>query len=125
MNGLLLDTMIFIRAREDAKSLPHGIRRAIQSAELVFVSIASGWEMAIKGALGKLRLAESFAQGMARWGYDLLSIDYPHLERVATLPHHHRDPFDRMLIAQALAEGLTIVTADPEFARYGVPLVTA
>lgn len=123
MNGLLLDTMVFIWARENAKALPRGMRAAIASADMVYVSIASGWEMAIKTALGKLRLTETFVQGMARGGYDLLSIDYAHLERVASLPHHHRDPFDRMLIAQAQAEGLTIATADPEFHRYGVPLV--
>ena len=125
MSGLLLDTMIFIRSRENALDLPKGIKAAIASAEMVYVSIATGWEMAIKSAVGKLRLAESFARGMARGGYDLLSIDYAHLERVALLPHHHRDPFDRMLIAQAQVEGLTIATSDDEFRLYGVPLVAA
>jgi PIN domain nuclease of toxin-antitoxin system len=90
---------------------------------MVFVSVASGWEMAIKSGLGKLRLSETFAQGMARGGFDLLAIDYAHLERLAMLPQLHRDPFDRMLVAQAQVERLTIVSSDPALANYGVPVV--
>ncbi len=125
MSGLLLDTVIFIKARENSKGLPPGIRAAIASAEMVYVSIATGWEIAIKTGLGKLRLAESFAQGMRQGGFDLLNIGYAHLDFVAKLPNHHRDPFDRLFIAQAQVEGLTIATSDRALAAYGVPVIAA
>jgi PIN domain nuclease of toxin-antitoxin system len=123
LSRLLIDTMVFIWSRENSREMPKRIRRAVESATTVYVSMASGWEMAIKAGLGRLRLAESFDQGMARGGYELLDIEFAHLDRVALLPHHHRDPFDRMLIAQALVEGLTIATVDAAFAQYEAPLV--
>lgn len=90
-----------------------------------FVSIASIWEITIKISRGKLVLPgklEAAVDGMAA---ALLTITLAHVDRVGSLPFHHRDPFDRMIIAQAMEEGLTIVTRDRHFQAYGVPLLIA
>jgi PIN domain nuclease of toxin-antitoxin system len=92
----------------------------IQSSE-VHVSVASAWEVAIKRGLRKLMLPESFEAGMTDSRFQLLQITLAHAERVADLPLHHRDPFDRMLIAQCRVEGLTLVTADRRLAAYDIP----
>jgi len=88
----------------------------------VYVSAASTWEIAIKAALGKLRADLHAVAAAARaTGFEELAVSVPHTLRVQGLARHHRDPFDRMLVAQALEEGLTIVTHDPSFASYQVP----
>jgi PIN domain nuclease of toxin-antitoxin system len=91
------------------------------------LSLASAWEMAIKVSIGKLELpgpvGRFVEEQMAANAVDPLPIELPHLARVATLPFHHRDPFDRLLVAQALDEKLTIVSADPIFKAYGVKRV--
>jgi PIN domain nuclease of toxin-antitoxin system len=89
------------------------------------VSVASAWEAAIKVALGRLRLPESFARGIAGSGFQALPITFEHAERISSLSPHHGDPFDRMLIAQAQAEGLTLVTRDRRLESYGVPVIWA
>lgn len=89
----------------------------------MYVSIASAWETAIKISLGKLRFEIPFAFGIQVSGFKDLPVTLEHAERVATLPHHHRDPFDRMLIAQAQIEGLSIATRDDRLEPYGVDLV--
>jgi PIN domain nuclease of toxin-antitoxin system len=93
----------------------------------VFVSIASLWEIAIKGSLKKLEFPAnpgSYAlRQLKRQRFNLLNVDAPRIGAVATLPHNHRDPFDRMIIAQAMVEALTIVTADRAFASYDVSAV--
>ena len=91
-------------------------RGRIASASVVFVSVASAWEAAIKIALGKLRLPESFAAGVVASRFDKLPIDFSHAEVSSTLPRHHNDPFDRMLIDQAMTERLTLVTHGRRFA---------
>jgi PIN domain nuclease of toxin-antitoxin system len=85
--------------------------------------MASAWETAIKISLGKLRLEIPFAFGLQVSGFESLPITYEHAERVAALPHHHRDPFDRMLVAQAQIEGLTLVTGDSRCSAYDVQLL--
>lgn len=97
-------------------------RSQIASGTEVYVSVASAWEAAINISLGKLRLAGDFEQGIADSGFAPLPISFDHARDVMTLPHHHRDPFDRMLIAQAQRDGLTVVTSDRVFAQYGVPV---
>jgi len=87
--------------------------------------LASAWESAIKVSLGKLRFEMPFAFGVQISGFLSLGITHEHMERIATLPHHHRDPFDRMLIAQAQIEGLSIVTHDDRFEVYDVAVVRA
>ena len=86
------------------------------------VSIASLWEIAIKTSNGKLVAARPLHK-LVPAGIGILPVQLPHLMRLQTLPHHHRDPFDRLLIAQALTENLTLLSVDTHFAAYGVALV--
>jgi PIN domain nuclease of toxin-antitoxin system len=87
------------------------------------VSAATVSEIAIKRSLGKLTIEDGWSRALARLGFDALPITAIHAEAVERLPWHHRDPFDRLLIAQAAAEGLELVTADPRFAAYGGAVV--
>jgi PIN domain nuclease of toxin-antitoxin system len=95
----------------------------------LFLSAASSWEIAIKYALKKLRLPESpgryIPTRLERGAVTALPIEHAHALRVAELPHHHRDPFDRLLIAQAQLEGATVATADPRFLLYEVDVLWA
>ena len=101
-------------------------RQALQDpGNSLFVSIAAMWEIAIKLSLGKLTLPDSVPAALDIIGAASLTITPAHIVRVQGLPLHHRDPFDRMMIAQALEDGLTIVTRDRAFGAYGVPLLTA
>jgi PIN domain nuclease of toxin-antitoxin system len=109
----------------DAPDLTRTARRAIAEAKNeCLLSVASCWEMAIKVGLGKLKLTgkiERFIpEQMAANGIRELPIEVRHATRVSRLPFHHRDPFDRLLAAQALDEEIAIVSADPIFRRYGV-----
>ncbi|HEX4338854.1 MAG TPA: type II toxin-antitoxin system VapC family toxin [Polyangiaceae bacterium] len=85
------------------------------------MSAASAWEIAIKASLGKIRVKASFAEAVADYGFAELSVQFAHAEFVRTLPLIHRDRFDRILIAQAIVEGLTIVTRDALITAYAVP----
>jgi len=122
---LLLDTHAFLWWVAGSRELSRKARSAIGSGRNeCLVSVASAWEIAIKISLGRLRIDGSLdrflAEQIAANAFQPLPIDLKHAARVATLPFHHRDPFDRLLAAQALAEDLTLVTDDPAFARYGV-----
>ena len=120
---LLLDTHAFIWWCENSGRLNDSARARIGTAAVVFVSVASAWEAAIKMALGKLQLPEPFEVGVETAGFDKLPIAFRHAEAVATLVHHHDDPFDRMLAAQALCERLTLVTHDRRFAAYDIDVL--
>jgi PIN domain nuclease of toxin-antitoxin system len=120
---LLLDTHVFLWWIEDVPRLKRGIRASITGADAVFVSAASAWEIAIKQALGKLRIPAVIEEGIEQSGFSPLPIEFRHAAAVAELPLHHGDPFDRMLIAQARVEGATLVTHDRQFERYGVPVL--
>lgn len=87
------------------------------------VSIASLWEIAIKSALGKLQAPDDLPQRVEELGFELLGVTVEHAWAVRHLPHHHRDPFDRLLIAQAQIEQLPIVSVDPAFAAYDVTVI--
>ena len=122
---LLLDTHAFLWWVGDTRGLSRKARSAIGSGRNeCFVSVASGWEIAVKVSLGNLRIESSLdrflPEQLAANGFQPLAIDLKHTARVAVLPFHHRDPFDRLLAAQALEEELAMVTADPVFAKYGV-----
>jgi PIN domain nuclease of toxin-antitoxin system len=121
---LLLDTHAFLWWIEDDDRIPAHARRAITAAETVSFSIVSCWEMAIKASLGKLTLAKPVErlvpEQLGLNAFTLLPIDLDDTGRLARLPFHHRDPFDRLLAAQALNDSLTVVSADPIFRRYGV-----
>lgn len=99
--------------------------QAIRDAEQVYVSAASAWEIAIKASLGRLSTTRSVAEAVAESGFEELPVRVAHAQGVLDLPWHHRDPFDRMLVAQAMVEGLTLVTRDPVFRRYGVKTLKA
>jgi PIN domain nuclease of toxin-antitoxin system len=120
---LLLDTHAFIWWREDSPRLNGSARRRIGTAAVVSVSVASAWEAAIKVALGKLKLPEPFEAGVEAAGFEKLPITFGHAEAVGMLARHHSDPFDRMLVAQALCERLTLVTHDRRFAPYGIDVL--
>lgn len=125
---LLLDTHIFLWWVTGDKALSRKTRAAIaDSANDCFLSVASTWEMAIKTSLGKLELSVSLErflpEQLAANQFQLLPLELSHSLRVASLPWHHRDPFDRLLIAQCQVEGLTLVSADKAMADYGLPLI--
>ncbi len=122
---LLLDTQAFLWFAGGDKRLSKTARRRIEdSRNDRLLSIASIWEMAIKVELGKLRLtiplAELIRGGAQENGVRLLPIAAAHAIAVASLPRHHRDPFDRLLVAQALHEQLAVVGADEQFDAYGI-----
>jgi PIN domain nuclease of toxin-antitoxin system len=120
---LLLDTHVVLWWCADSRRLKAAVRKAIASADLVWVSAASGWEVAIKQSVGKLTLDEPFSTLVRQSDFDELPVTLDHAERFRTLPPHHTDLFDRMLIAQAKAEAVTIVTHDRQFESYQVPIL--
>lgn len=117
---LLLDTIALIRWH--AGTLRPPAVRIVERAEVVAVSPVSAWEIAIKRALGKLRFAEAVEDVTRENGFDELTVTLRHADLVRVLPAHHGDPFDRLLIAQALEEGFTILTSDRVFEAYRVPV---
>ncbi|MEE3625187.1 type II toxin-antitoxin system VapC family toxin [Nitrospirillum sp. BR 11752] len=121
---LLIDTHILIWWMSDDPALPVHVRAAIQDpASEVFVSAATIWEISIKRALGRLDFPLDDIQGeLLKAGFKPLAIDIAHAARAGTLPAHHQDPFDRMLVAQAQLEGLTLVSVDAIIGRYAVPI---
>ncbi len=123
--GLLLDTHVFLWWRSSPERLSDRARDAITTTDLAAVSTASVWEASIKSALGKLRLKEPFVAGVAASRFVPLVITLEHAERAGQLHPHHADPFDRMLIAQALVEDLSLVTRDQTLEAYGVDLIRA
>ena len=122
--NLFLDTRILLWWLDDNRSLSKQARDAIATTDnLIFVSVAVIWEIRIKQAVGKLEITPDFLRTLKQQGFEILSITADHAFKVGELPMHHRDPFDRMLIAQAMAEGLTIMTHDRVFNRYKVPIM--
>jgi PIN domain nuclease of toxin-antitoxin system len=120
---LLLDTHVILWWQRDDRRLNAAARRAIAEADLVWVSAASGWEAAIKSAIGRLRLDEPFRALVAADDFTELPLTLAHTECLQSLPVHHTDPFDRILVAQALVERATIVTHDRALERYGADLL--
>ena len=122
---LLIDSNALIWAVGRPTELSAAARQALQESTDRFVSIASMWEIAIKMSLGKLSLPDNLTAALNTIAAVALPITPTHIDRVQRLPFHHRDPFDRMLVAQAMEEGLTIVTRDRRVGAYGVPVLTA
>jgi len=120
---LLLDTHVVLWWQTDDRRLGREARRAIATADIVWVSAVSGWEASIKAALGRLRLDEKFRILVAADDFTELPVSLAHAERLLDLPPHHTDPFDRLLVAQALAEKATLVTHDRAIEPYGAPVI--
>lgn len=117
---LLLDTNALVRWH--LSKLRPAAARTVQRAEVVVVSAVSAWEIAIKRAMGKLELKDPVEDILARNGFVPLPVTVRHGDLLRDLPLHHGDPFDRLLIVQALEEGLTILTSDRAFEPYRVPV---
>ncbi|MEO6589641.1 MAG: type II toxin-antitoxin system VapC family toxin [Pyrinomonadaceae bacterium] len=124
---LLIDTHILIWFLEGNKLLSKTRRQIVaDSQNNIFVSIACLWEMAIKISIGKLTLAKPLADVIKQIeieGFEILPVLPEHTLQVSTLPFHHRDPFDRIIIAQAQIENLAVMTDDKDFADYGVKIL--
>ncbi len=123
MANLLLDTHAFLWWLADDRRLKHAARMAIAEAPVVYISSVSAWEAGIKAALGRLTLLAPFHEDVSACGFEELPITMAHAERAGGLPPHHKDPFDRMLIAQATTESLSLVTHDRSFEPYGVKVL--
>lgn len=122
---LLLDTHVFLWAATDDERLPRPVVELIEEPRTrVFISVATTWELTLKVQAGKLRLpappAEHFAEHIERFQSELLPIQHRHVVALPELPAIHADPFDRMLVAQALVEDLDLVSGDERLRRYPV-----
>ena len=124
--NLLLDTHVLLWWLDDHPSLSKKAKTEISDGKnLVFVSAVVIWEIRIKQALGKLEIPRSFRRALDDQPFEMLDIIVEHAHAVGDLPAHHRDPFDRMLVAQAKVEGLTLVTRDIRLKKYKIPLIQA
>jgi len=124
--NLLLDTHVLLWWLDDHPALSKPCRSAIADGNnLVFVSAVVIWEIRIKQALGKLKVPSAFRAILDQQSFNWLSITVEHAHALENLPAHHRDPFDRMLVAQAGIEGFTLVTHDPIFRKYKIPIMLA
>ena len=125
--NLLLDTHTFLWFVTGDKRLSARARRAMEGEDAeLFLSAASIWEMAIKSSLGRLTLPMPLNEYIAEkleHGFRILPVDWTQAAAVEKMPFHHRDPFDRLLVAQAVAEGMPLVSADPEFRAYKVKVI--
>jgi PIN domain nuclease of toxin-antitoxin system len=119
----LIDSHTFMWWCADHPVLSTRARAILRSpASEIYVSMATIWEIAIKVGLGRLEFEEDIEDAMQSYGFGALSITFAHIAQYRRLPLHHRDPFDRMLIAQAQCEGLTLLTCDRAIRRYDVPV---
>ena len=126
MSRLLLDTHALLWWLGDVPKLAEGARAAIANpANDVFVSAVSGWEISAKWARGRITAPDNLAALIEEEGFGHLPLSFHHAEQAGGLPPHHRDPIDRMLIAQAQVEGLIVVTRDASIPLYGVRTMAA
>jgi PIN domain nuclease of toxin-antitoxin system len=122
----LLDTNLFIWAVHTPDRLSRKVRNIIEThPSQMVVSMASLWEITIKSSLRKLTVHPDIVARVEGSQATILGIETRHLKTLGTLPHHHRDPFDRLLVAQAIAEKLTLLTSDKELARYDTKIMLA
>ena len=124
---VLLDTHAFLWFQAGDRRLSRSARAAVEAADAeLVVSAATVWEMAIKASLGRLRLSdpvERYIGEKVGQGYLVMPVSWEHAARVEQLPWHHRDPFDRLLLAQALVERCPIVSRDRVFRKYGADVI--
>ncbi len=122
--NFLLDTHVFLWTLGDTKRLRPEAAAAIRDVNhAIFVSAVTSVKIAIKSVLGKLEAPEDLEEEIGLRGFSHLPLHYRHGETLRSLPMHHQDPFDRMLIAQAMKEGLTIITHDQKFEAYPVNIL--
>ncbi len=124
----LLDTHTFLWAINDPSKLSDRVRdMCMASSNELYLSAASAWEIAIKAKLGKLRLPDNperyIPRQLATAQINVLPVQLAHALRTYHLPEHHRDPFDRLIVAQAQLEGIPILSADPQLSRYAVTVI--
>lgn len=123
--GFILDTHIFIWWMDKDKRLRKEVITILRDHQFtVFLSIASIWEMIIKKGKGKLVTSIDIEEGIKASGFSLLPIELSHVLTIDTLPLHHKDPFDRILIAQAIKENLVLITDDVKMRKYKVKIFT-
>jgi PIN domain nuclease of toxin-antitoxin system len=123
---LLLDTHAMAWAMTDPDRLSSHAQDAISFEKNdVLVSVISPWEIAIKRSKGRLQVPDDFKAAIEAHRFELLPVQLRHTDAFASLPHHHGDPFDRMLVAQAIVDGLTLVTSDRALRRYSVATLPA
>ena len=122
---LLIDSHVALWWLTDDAALGPRSRTAVSDADVVCFSAVTPWELGIKQALGKLDLPDGLIDALVQSGFDPLDVTAQHGQAAAALPPHHRDPFDRMLVAQAQSESLVVVTADRSFDAYDVDLLDA
>jgi PIN domain nuclease of toxin-antitoxin system len=122
-SALLLDSNIVVWLDQKPERLPANVIEQLESAPLVYLSAVTAWELNIKQSLGALTLGRPFADLLQTHGMTELPVTIRHGEAVRNLPHHHRDPFDRLLVAQATVEGLILVTGDRQLLSYGIPVL--
>jgi PIN domain nuclease of toxin-antitoxin system len=120
---LLLDAHVVLWWLQDDRRLKAEARRAIATAAIVWISAATAMEIAVKASRRRLRLPESLAVTVATDDFTELPLTIQHTEQLARLPAHHGDLFDRILVAQAVSEGATIVTHDRALGAYDVPVI--
>jgi PIN domain nuclease of toxin-antitoxin system len=123
--NLLLDTHILLWWLTASERLSRNARRAMADCDAAYVSAATVWEIGIKSALGKLEVPDNLEEALADSSFRPLPVHVSHAIAAGRLPRHHDDPFDRMLVAQASLESLTLLTADARLKDYNVPILLA
>jgi len=124
--NLLLDTHVLLWWLDDPLAMDGRAMKSIADGNnVVFISAAVIWEIRIKQALGKLTIPPDFQKVLEREPFDMMPITVEHAHAVGDLPAYHRDPFDRMLVAQATVEKLTLVTRDHHLKKYGIQILVA
>ena len=122
--GYLLDTHIFLWSLDETKRLTKEVAKILKDPRnRIFVSVATAWEISIKQKKGKLPLKTTLEECFRKSNFEILEIKLPHILQLENLPPHHKDPFDRMLVAQAIVEKLMIITEDEKIKKYDVSVL--
>jgi PIN domain nuclease of toxin-antitoxin system len=120
----LLDTHVLLWLNSELRRIPKTVIATLDEAVQVYYSASSAWELSIKQSLGKIQLAAPISEFAKQSNFLELPVTTQYAEAAAKLPLHHRDPFDRMLVMQAIIEGLTLITADRRLSDYSVKILT-
>lgn len=122
--GYLLDTHIFLWSLDETKRLTKEVAKILKDPRnRIFVSVATAWEISIKQKKGKLPLKTTLEECFRKSNFEIMEIKLPHILQLENLPPYHEDPFDRMLVAQAIVEKLMIITEDEKIKKYDVSVL--